>query len=165
LALVNSDTLATAEQKISSVVLFIRKIASQTNLLALNATIEAARAGEIGRGFAVVATEVKTLANQTSAATQDIASQVAQIQCASQEAHKSARSITTDIRGMNSTLRSIADSVACQESSAAEVVSALESCTGGLRELRVALGNIEKGATASNQRLETIHSLVREIGA
>jgi methyl-accepting chemotaxis protein len=72
--------LAGAAQRIGSVVQIIADIASQTNLLALNATIEAARAGEAGRGFAVVASEVKSLANQTGKATDDIQSQVAAIQ-------------------------------------------------------------------------------------
>ncbi|MGY8632019.1 methyl-accepting chemotaxis protein [Bradyrhizobium sp. 14AA] len=160
LALLNSGTLASAVQKISSVVLFIKKIANQTNLLALNATIEAARAGEAGRGFAVVATEVKALANQTSAATEDIVSQVAQIQQASQDSLGSVKSIAADVREMREMLRTIAESVTNQEASSSEVVLAIEACNGGLAELRGALGNIEKGATANAQRLQKVHSLI-----
>ena len=57
----------------------IDAIAKQTNLLALNATIEAARAGTAGKGFAVVASEVKALAQQTSTATEQIASTLAEL--------------------------------------------------------------------------------------
>ncbi len=74
------SSLSNAAQSISSVVDMITDIASQTNLLALNATIEAARAGEMGKGFSVVASEVKSLANQTSKATENIIEQVANIQ-------------------------------------------------------------------------------------
>ncbi|MGH6703158.1 MAG: PAS-domain containing protein, partial [Bradyrhizobium sp.] len=72
--------LAQAAQKIGDVIKLIRNIAGQTNLLALNATIEAARAGEAGRGFAVVASEVKSLAVQTAKATEDISSQILEVQ-------------------------------------------------------------------------------------
>ncbi|MBV8837202.1 MAG: PAS domain-containing methyl-accepting chemotaxis protein, partial [Alphaproteobacteria bacterium] len=72
--------------RIGDVVNLINQIAAQTNLLALNATIEAARAGEAGRGFAVVASEVKSLATQTSKATEEIGGQIAAVQNATNEA-------------------------------------------------------------------------------
>lgn len=75
-----------AAQKIGEVVSLINEIASQINLLALNATIEAASAGEAGKGLAVVATEVKSLADQTARATEEISSQIDQIQDATRNA-------------------------------------------------------------------------------
>lgn len=71
--------LAEASNRIGEIVSTIEAIAKQTNLLALNATIEAARAGESGKGFAVVAGEVKTLANQTAGATDDIRSRITEL--------------------------------------------------------------------------------------
>ncbi len=77
-----TDILAEQSQSIESILGLIREIAGQTNLLALNATIEAARAGDAGRGFAVVAQEVKSLANQTAQATDEIAKKISAIQIA-----------------------------------------------------------------------------------
>ena len=76
------NALGQAAQEIGKVTEAITEISSRTNLLALNATIEAARAGSAGKGFAVVATEIKALAKQTAAATEDIRTRIAGVQAA-----------------------------------------------------------------------------------
>ncbi len=88
-----TDTLSEQSQSIDSILGLIREIAGQTNLLALNATIEAARAGDAGRGFAVVAQEVKSLANQTAQATDEIAQKISAIQSATKASVESNASI------------------------------------------------------------------------
>ncbi len=95
------DTLSEQSLSIESILGLIREIAGQTNLLALNATIEAARAGDAGRGFAVVAQEVKSLANQTAQATDEIASKISAIQSATKasvESNISVRQTVSEVR-------------------------------------------------------------------
>jgi methyl-accepting chemotaxis protein len=116
-------SLADAAGKIGSIVELISNIAAQTNLLALNATIEAARAGEAGRGFAVVAQEVKSLATQTSAATQEVAVQVAAIQTAARATVTEIDAVVDRVSGLSRNMGSIAVAVTQQHGATEEISS------------------------------------------
>ncbi len=115
------EALSSAAQRIDTIVDLISQVASQTNLLALNATIEAARAGESGRGFAVVATEVKTLAAQTAAATNDIRRQIEDMQIAARESVAAVGGFSRTIAGMEKTTRAITEAVQAQNNATREM--------------------------------------------
>jgi methyl-accepting chemotaxis protein len=147
-------TLAQGAEKIGDVVRLITAIASQTNLLALNATIEAARAGEAGRGFAVVANEVKSLATQTSRATDEISAQVNQIQDATAKAVTAISGIAKVIEEINAISGSIAVAVEQQGTATAEIAGTIERTAVGSESVTKSIGGVsrsvrETGAAAS----------------
>ncbi|OAN49780.1 chemotaxis protein [Magnetospirillum moscoviense] len=115
--------LSQAVQKIGDVVTLINDIAAQTNLLALNATIEAARAGDAGKGFAVVANEVKTLANQTARATDEISTQIGTIQKGTHGAVAAITDIGEIMEQINELSAAIAASVSEQDAATAEIAN------------------------------------------
>jgi len=115
------EGLAAAGQRIGAVIDLIQAIAAQTNLLALNATIEAARAGDAGKGFAVVAQEVKSLANQTAKATEEIAQQVAGIQTSTKSAVEAVRHVAASMSEIEKVTTAIASAVEEQGAATQEI--------------------------------------------
>lgn len=141
-------SLTEAAHKIGAVVQLINDIAGQTNLLALNATIEAARAGEAGKGFAVVASEVKTLATQTSRATDEIAAQVRSIQDASADSAQAIAGITGTISRVNEISTAIASAVEEQGAATQEISRNIQQAARGTTEVS---NNISSVTTAARE--------------
>jgi methyl-accepting chemotaxis protein len=143
--------LADGAERIGHVVGLISSIAGQTNLLALNATIEAARAGDAGKGFAVVASEVKSLANQTSRATEEIGGQITQIQAATREAVEAIRSISVTIDGISSIATSIASAVEEQGSATAEIARNVQQAAQATGEVTEFIAGVSTAADATGE--------------
>ncbi len=137
------EGLARMAERIGDVVQLITEIADQTNLLALNATIEAARAGEAGKGFAVVAAEVKSLAKQTAQATEEITSQIKEIQGATDSAVGAIQGVTRTIGD----IREIATSIA----------SAVEEQTATTHDIS---RNVQEAAVSAEQVSSNIRGVV-----
>ncbi len=121
-----SQALSEHTRSIESILGLIRDIAGQTNLLALNATIEAARAGEAGRGFAVVAQEVKSLANQTARATDEIDQKISAIQAATDRNVEMNGSIRETVGEVKSTAERIRQAMEMQAQTVTMITSAVD---------------------------------------
>ena len=157
------SSLAAAAGRIGEVVRLIDDIASQTNLLALNATIEAARAGEAGKGFAVVANEVKTLANQTAKATQEITAQIGSVQAETDRAVAAIRHIGETIHRVDEATASIAGAVEEQNAAIHEITRSVQEAARGTCEVSGHIGRVSDGAHVSQSAAEEVANSSREM--
>lgn len=143
--------LVHAAQRIGDVTKIISDIADQTNLLALNATIEAARAGEAGKGFAVVAAEVKNLANESAKATEEISTQIQQIQEISQATAQAIDLICKIIGEVDEISGSIS--------------SAIQEQTSATQEISRNIGEAYTGTSEVNQNIIVVSEAAGNTGA
>jgi methyl-accepting chemotaxis protein len=155
--------LSQAADRIGEVVKMIAAVAEQTNLLALNATIEAARAGEAGRGFAVVASEVKALAAQTARATEEIGTQITQMQSATQQSVSAIKAIGATIDQISEISTAIAASVEQQGTATKEIARNVQQAVQGAIEVGDCLTNVNRGSADTRAAAQQVHGFSRSL--
>lgn len=156
-------SLVATTERISQIVSLINDIAAQTNLLALNATIEAARAGEMGKGFAVVASEVKSLADQTSRATDEIAGQINAMQSVSHEAATAIRGIGDVIGEINEISAEISVAVEQQGYATQEIAQNVNEAAKGTQEVSESTSLVTEGANETGRNASSVLSAALDL--
>ncbi len=139
------DEISASSRKISDIIGVIDGIAFQTNILALNAAVEAARAGEQGRGFAVVASEVRSLAQRSAEAANEIktliSDSVAKVESGSSLVH-----------GARETIEQLVNEVRKVTDLVGEIMVSSREQAEGVTQINVAVSQLDQ-ATQQNAAL------------
>jgi methyl-accepting chemotaxis protein len=152
----NILSLSEQAQAIGSIIATVSEIAAQSNMLALNAAVEAARAGEAGRGFAVVAGEVRSLAEQSRAATVQVKEILSEIQrgvnaavMATEQGMKGTAAGVRLTGVAGEAIRRLAESVTESTQALAQIAAAAGQQLAGMEQIAMAMENIHQ-VTAQN---------------
>ena len=155
--------LAASVEQILPITDLIQGIAQQTNLLALNATIEAARAGMAGKGFAVVASEVKTLAQQSGKATDEIARKISAVRETCAAVVSTISHIINAIKNLNVFATEISTGIGQQSAETAGIFASAQSAADSSRAVAANIvdlnGHADATYAASNEVLDTTKRL------
>ena len=155
--------LSDASQEIGNVVGMINDIAEQTNLLALNATIEAARAGDAGKGFAVVASEVKSLAAETTKATDEIQTQISSMQTITVQAVDAITSIQKTITDISEASNAIAAAIEEQSSTTEEISRNVQEASKATTEVSSNTTGIQQASSETGSAAEQLLNLAGQL--
>lgn len=142
--------LALKTSDICTIVTVINDIADRTSLLALNAAIIAAKAGRHGSGFAVVAAEIKALADQVRAKTQEIDEVISAV------ADEANRAVSFIDRGTASVVKGVA--LSGEAGVALEAITESTHASGDrIHEIVKAVGEQARGAGEVSSLIEHLN--------
>ena len=160
------ENMTKTSHKVEEIIGLISSISGQINLLALNATIESARAGDAGKGFAVVAHEVKQLATQVKAATEEITSQISQMQKATKTSVDSVLGILDSIKNVSSSVQSVAAAVEQQSIVTGEIAKNMTTTSNGVQKVCDDVVKVKSGADRTTDNVfetkQSAESLTRQ---
>lgn len=153
--------LSDQNRTIAEITSTVADIADQSNLLAVNAAIEAAKAGEHGRGFTIVAQEIRSLADQSKKATQQVKEILYEINKSVNSTvgvtDQGAKSVEEGIRRVKESGEAIdvlADNVEDAVEAAIQISSSTRQQMAGMDQIVPAMENIK---SASEQNITGIN--------
>ncbi|MBI5247959.1 MAG: methyl-accepting chemotaxis protein [Desulfomonile tiedjei] len=162
--------LSEHSQRIEQIIEAVQDLADQSNLLAVNASIEAARAGEQGKGFAVVAQEIKTLADQSKAATEqvrnildDTKKWVSAVVMATEQGGKAVDAGVQQAIRAGESIQSLANSVTASSQAAVVIQTSSEQQFVGVDQVSMAMANIEQSVQQTSSGTAQLDSAAKRI--
>lgn len=168
-------SLSEQTQQIGEIIATVNDIADQSNLLALNASIEAARAGEAGKGFAVVAGEVRSLAEQSRQATEQVRDILGEIQKAAntavmvtEEGTKRADAGVQQVQTAGEAIRTIGEHTQKVAQAAQQIAVSANQQLAGMDQIAAAMDSVNQASSqsqAGTQQLEQAAQSLNDLAA
>jgi methyl-accepting chemotaxis protein len=164
--------LSEQSHAIAQVIATVEDLAAQSNLLAVNAAMEAAKAGDAGKGFGVVAQEVKSLAEQSRQATNQVRTILADIQkaasaavLATEEGGKAVESGAGQTSVARDAIRTLYDSVSESAQAATQIAASSQQQLVGVDQVGRAMGSILEASNQNVASAKQLESAARELDA
>ena len=145
--------LSEQTQAIGDIMVAVSDLTQQSNLLAVNAAVEASKAGEHGKGFTVVAQEIKSLADQSKQATEQVRIILRDIQKATGAsvlaAEQVSKAVDTGVKQATESgesIRRLAASMTEAAQAATQIAASSQQQFAGMDQIAMAMENIKQAA-------------------
>jgi methyl-accepting chemotaxis protein len=162
--------LSEQTQAIGQIITTVDDLAQQSNLLAVNASIEAAKAGEQGKGFTVVAQEVKSLAEQSKAATTQVRTILNDIQkatgaavMATEQGSKAVEAGGRQSQQAGESIVALAGSVAEAAQAATQIAASSQQQLVGMDQVALAMESVKQASTQNVDSAKQLEEAARNL--
>jgi methyl-accepting chemotaxis protein len=166
--------LSEQTQAIGEIITVVNDLAQQSNLLAVNAAIEASKAGEQGKGFAVVAQEIKSLADQSKQATEQVRTILSDIQKATGKSVLAAEQVSKAVAGSvkqaaesGESITMLAEAIGESSQAAAQIAASSQQQLVGMEQVAIAMESIRQAAqqnVSGTRQVEQAAHTLNELG-